>query len=165
MALQSARFLCDRLLIDFWLACIFGGFAVGWLLAWSPLTSKGWQWLEEATALPRVGLLSTHRCSPPVRSHALWPNGKPWKTNKANLSKPTSRTICERELYPNRTEVPHSSSCVPLLGKRCHLCFAWTLSLETIPEEQPRSHTAADKHYCPWPSDPFSASREKLGPC
>ena len=39
-----------------WLGSILGGLAVGRLLAWSPSAPMDQQWLEEATALPRVGL-------------------------------------------------------------------------------------------------------------
>ena len=41
----------------FWLVCTLGR-----LLAWSPLGPMGWQCLEEATALPRVGLLDGPEC-------------------------------------------------------------------------------------------------------
>ena len=35
---------------------------MGRLLVWSSLGSMGWQWLEEATALARVGLLDGQEC-------------------------------------------------------------------------------------------------------
>ena len=41
---------------------LLGGFAMGRLLAWSSLGPMTWQWLEEATALPRVGLLDGPEC-------------------------------------------------------------------------------------------------------
>ena len=41
----------------FWLEFTLGGLAVGRLLAWGSLEIKNWQWLEEATALRRVGFL------------------------------------------------------------------------------------------------------------
>ena len=57
----------------FWLEYPLGGFATGRLLAWSSLGPIGWQWLEEATALPRVGLLDGPEC----RGHAEQPR---WDT-------------------------------------------------------------------------------------
>ena len=44
-------------LLRFGLEFTLGGLAMGQLLAWSSLGPVGWQWLEEATPLPRVGLL------------------------------------------------------------------------------------------------------------
>ena len=35
---------------------------MGRLLAWRSLGPKGWQWLEEATALPRVGRPRVQGC-------------------------------------------------------------------------------------------------------
>ena len=72
---------------------------------------------------------------------------KPWATNTANLSRPTSRTTSSRGLRPHRLRVLDSSSCVTSLASACDLSFARSVSLATLPEEQPRWHTAAGKHH------------------
>ena len=90
--------------------------------------------------------VARHLCIP-----KLWsPKKKPWARDTANLCKPKSRTTSVRGLCPNGTQVLDNSSCVTLLARACELFFARPLSLATPPEEQPRSHIAYPRHFCPY---------------
>ena len=77
--------------------------------------------------------------------------GTSWSSNTANL--------CETVV---------TSSCITCLAGVCELCFARPLSPATLPKEQPRWHTAADKPHCHCqsrPSPTLLLAGRKIGPC
>ena len=49
---------------------------------------------------------------------------------------------------PNCTQVLDDSSCFTCVARACDLCFARPLSPATLLKQQPKWHTAANKHSC-----------------
>ena len=117
----------------------------------------------------KMGAASTSGSSPHGDSQPPWSNKKPWAANTANLSKPVSRTTSVRGSCPDRTQVLDNSSRVTCMARACDLCFGRSLSLATPRKEQPRLHTATDKHHCHCVSKRSLTlsltSRAQLGPC
>ena len=108
----------------------FGRFATGRLLAWSNLGPTGWQWLEEATALPRVGLLDGPECGGKAEQPRWHKAADKHHPHCQSWPSPTLFLASRKKVGPCGTHFWCSWSCSK---KRCFCNMSWNWFVSLYP--------------------------------